>query len=511
MIKILSSKDIKALEALTVQKEPVNAEDLVERAAKAFTAVFARRFPATKRVVVFAGQGGNGADALAIARLLIERYSFIRVETFFFNAPSGHISETCDVHRGRLKAVRGVVFTEVRSHFNPPALKKDDIVIDGLFGIGLNRELSGGFAGVAGYINSSSATVVAVDIPSGLPADGGWGGTASSFIIRAAVTISFAFPKLSFMMAGSYPFVGEWEVVDIGLDRKSVDEMAASSYLLEAADVTCRLPARRKSDHKGIFGHALLVAGSRQMGGAAILAAGGCMRAGAGKLTVHTTASCAAALLSRVPEAMVSVDGDAPHITYAPAADGYNAVAVGPGLGLHPGTAAAVRWLLGSVNCPVVVDGDALNMVAGDKNMLSLMPKGSILTPHIKEFDRIAGESASDSERLTKAKALAGRHSLVIVLKGANTAICAPSGDTFFNNTGNPGLATAGSGDVLTGIILGLLAAGCTPLDAAICGAYIHGLAADISLRSQSAESLLAGDIVTNTGAALRRLHAGKQ
>ncbi|MDR1259479.1 MAG: NAD(P)H-hydrate dehydratase [Tannerellaceae bacterium] len=505
MIKIFTSGQIKELDRYTIENEPIREEDLVERAANAFACEFARRYGRQRRVAVFAGQGNNGADALAVARLLSEDHLFARVETFLFNPPAGSLSEAAAINRQRLMASAGSAFTEVSSHFSPPPLEAGDIVVDGLFGSGLNRPLTGGFAAVATYINRSPATVVSIDLPSGLFGEDNSHNTPDT-IIRADLTLTFCFPRLAFLLPGADVFTGVWKTLDIGLHPEAIASTPTPYMFISEEDASAALRPRGKFAHKGDFGHALLVAGSRGKMGAALLAARACMRAGAGLLTAHVPACGEVIMQTACPEAMLSLDHDPGCVTSPPPPAGYTAAGVGPGLGRSSGSAAALKSLLTeAAGRPLVIDADALNLIAADAGLMQLIPHGAILTPHVREFDRLSGEAPpTPYHRLILAQDFARRHSLFIILKGAYTAICTPEGEVIFNSSGNPGMATAGSGDVLTGVILGLLASGHPPREAAILGVFIHGLAGDLSALRQSEESLTAGDITEDIGRAYR-------
>ncbi|MDR1557844.1 MAG: NAD(P)H-hydrate dehydratase [Tannerellaceae bacterium] len=509
MIKIFTTETVKTLDKYTITHEPISSVNLVERAANVFAGEFSRRYGKQKRVIVFAGQGNNGADALAISRLLAEDYSFTRIEAYLFNTHTGQLSAECEINKRRLSATGGVAFAEVSARFTPPPLDKHDIVIDGLFGSGLKRPLEGGFAKLAKYINASGAKVVSIDIPSGLFGEDNSVNTPET-IVRASLTLSFGFPKLAFLLPENAPYAGSWKVLDIGIHPDIIASTPTPYYLVTEEDAGKRIRPRGKFAHKGMFGHALLIAGSRGKAGAALLAARACLRSGVGLLTVHLPSCAEGFIQTAFPEAMVSPDTHPGHFASLPELTGYSAIGIGPGLGRHPESAAALKALLEQASCPLVVDADALNLLAADKELLNLLPACSILTPHPKEFDRLAGESASSYERLKKAQAFAGEHRLILVLKGAYTATCTPEGNVYFNSSGNPGMATAGSGDVLTGIILAFLAAGYKPEDAAITGVLLHGIAADLAVIYQSEESLLAGDIIEMLGKAFKQVTANE-
>ncbi len=502
MIKIFPAEKVKEIDRYTILHEPVQPIELVERAAVAFFSEFCRRFSKQSRVIVFAGQGNNGADALAIGRLLIE--AGYRTEVFLFN-PNLHLSEECAMNKQRLLDLEKVEFTEVVNEFVPPELRKHDVVIDGLFGIGLTRPLTGGFAAMVHYINQSEATTVAIDIPSGLFCDDNRNNDLNA-IVRADFTYSFGFPKLSFFFAENASFVGEWKVLDIMLHPDAVETSPTAFSVVEEADISVLFPPRNRFAHKGMFGHALLIAGERGKMGAALLAGKACMRSGAGLLTLHIPGRGEPVVQTALPEAMVDLDPHVDYLTEIPALNKFAAVGIGPGIGMQVESAIALDQLLQTVKVPLVVDADALNLLAENPELLQKLPARTILTPHPKEFDRLAGASTSAYERLLKAQDFAAKYSICMVLKGAYTMVCMPTGNVYINTTGTPGMATAGSGDVLTGIITGLLAQGMEPEESAVAGVFLHGLAGNMAAVYRSEESMLAGDIPDMLGKAFKQL-----
>lgn len=502
MIKIFSTDKVRELDKYTIQNEPISSIDLVERAANAFTSEFCRRYSKQNRIIVFAGQGNNGADALAISRLLID--AGYRVETYLFNRYM-QLSNECELNKQRLLSMENIEFTEVIYDFEPPILEKQDIIIDGLFGSGLNRPLTGGFAAMVKYINQSESTIVSIDIPSGLFGEDNQKNDPEA-IIRADLTLSFGFPKLSFLLPENAEYVGEWKVLDILLHPEAIANTATSYFQVTENDIASVFHPRNRFSHKGTFGHALLIAGSRGKIGAAILAAQACLKSGTGLLTVHVPQRGEQILQTAFPEAMVDLDPNQDHFSYVSDIRPFSAIGIGPGLGKHADSAKALEHLLQTTEEPVVLDADALNLIAANKNILKHVPARSILTPHPKEFDRITGESNNSYERLLKAKDFAVNHQVCVVLKGAYTATCTTSGNVYFNSSGNPGMATAGSGDVLTGIILGLLAQGMEPETAAVVGVFLHGTAGDLAAVYQSEESMIASDIINMLGKAFKQI-----
>jgi len=500
MNKIFETFKVKELDQYTIKHEPVASTDLVERAARAFTQEFCRHFSKQNRVVIFSGQGNNGADALAIACLLSDEG--YRIETYLLN-PVQHLSPECEINKQRLLDDGKVRFVEVTDDFTPPTLNERDIVIDGLFGSGLNRPLSGGFAAVVDYINKSNAVVVSIDIPSGLFGEDNRLNIPDS-IIRADYTYTFEFPKLAFLLPENETFVGKWKVLPIGIHPDIIEQTKTYYKLITDADFTGLLKPRNKFAHKGMFGHALLIAGSKGKMGAAVLGAKACLHSGVGLLTVHIPLRGETALQTTVPEAMLSLDGNNDFVSVLPDIATYNAIAIGPGMATQTSSVFLLKELLKTARKPLLLDADALNILALNPELIPLLPPSSILTPHPKEFDRLFGACECGYERIQKARIKAMELTVCIVLKGAYTAICTPEGNVYFNPTGNPGMATAGSGDVLTGVILGLLAQGYAPETAAVAGVYLHGLAGDLATASLSEESVIAGDIIQMLGKAFR-------
>jgi NAD(P)H-hydrate epimerase len=401
----------------------------------------------------------------------------------------------------------GVVFTEVNTTFNPPKLTEDYLIIDGLFGTGLKGPLNGGFAAVVQYINGTSATVISIDIPSGLGGEETSLHSIQSNIVHADFTYSMQLPKLSFLFPENEETVGEWELLDIGLSLKFIEETETDYVLVEEDDIRQSIKSRKKFSHKGDFGHGLLVAGSYGMAGASILAARACLRSGIGKLTVHTPTCNNDILQISVPEAVIEHDVDECYFSWVSDMDGYQALGIGPGLGTSKETENALLNQLKDCQVPTVIDADALTHLARNREALKSLPPNSILTPHPKELERLIGKCNSSYERLIKACELTQTFGVYVLLKGAYSVLITPQRKCFFNPTGNTGMSTAGSGDVLTGIILALLAQDYSIEKAGIIGAYIHGLAGDIAREKYGVISLTAGDIVRFLPEAWKRVN----
>ena len=492
-MKIFSSTQIHELDKYTIDHEPIKSIDLMERAASRIVAEIRHLCTAYNTIVVFAGPGNNGGDALAVARMLAVRG--YNVSTWLFNT-SGRLSDDCKKNRDRLTGMKELdSFTMVIDEFDPPTLDASTLVIDGLFGVGLNKPLTGGYASLVKYINASPSKVVSIDMPSGLMSESNEYNVRSN-IIRADVTVTIQQPKLSFLFAENQQFIGELKVVDINISKEGMAQVDAHVTILEEDDVRCRMRQRDDFAHKGTMGHALIIAGSRGMAGAAMLATKACLRSGVGKVTVHTPAANIIPLQIGVPEAILDIDPDNCFFTEAVSTDRFQAMGIGPGLGNNENSAITMIGQLRRAQCPIVIDADAINILSTHKAWMQQLPAGCILTPHIGEFERLEGASSDSYDRLSKAIILADRQQAYIVLKGHNTAIVTPGGRIMFCPTGNSGMATAGSGDVLTGVITALLARGYAQADACLVGTYLHGLAGDIAAKKFGKESLMASDII---------------
>lgn len=493
-MKILTHNQIGELDKFTIEHESIQSIDLMERAARAIVKAILPLWPDGKRIAVFAGPGNNGGDALAVARLLAEKG--YPVEAYLFNIHN-HLSDECAKNKQRLAELKTAVkLKEITLNFDPPQLGADTLVVDGLFGVGLNKPLSGGFASLVKYINQSQATVVSIDVPSGLMTEDNTYNIRAN-VIRATHTLTLDRLKLSMLFADIQPYLGKLHVLDIGLSKQYVEEADTAYSTLDADYVHSLMRPRSDFAHKGEMGSALIIAGSYGMSGAAVLATKACLRTGAGKVTTHSARLNYTVLQTAVPEAMMHPDKDDMMLTDTIDASDFDAVAIGPGLATNENTAVAVIGQIRRTTCPLVVDADAINIIGNHRAWMQQLPKDIIMTPHPKEFDRLSGSNSnSDFDRLSKARDMAEHFGIYILLKSHYTALCSPDGKVIFNTTGNSGMATAGSGDVLTGIITGLLARGYQPQEAATIGMYIHGLAGDIAAQTVGKESLIASDII---------------
>nr|MBP6273472.1 NAD(P)H-hydrate dehydratase [Prevotella sp.] len=457
-MKIFTAAQIHELDNYTITHEPIKSIDLMERAAKTITRAIMDEWTDRTPMVIFAGPGNNGGDSLAVARLLAEEN--YKVSVYLFNIHN-KLSDDCAANKQRLIDSKRVGhFTEVTLNFDPPELTEDMVVIDGLFGSGLNKPLIGGFASLVKYINQCPAKVVSIDIPSGLMCEDNTYNIHSN-IIRADLTLTLQQKKLSMMMADCQKYIGRLRVLDIRLSKEYIDKTEANCRILEEQDVRRLLMPRDDFAHKGAMGNALIIAGSYGMAGAAVLATRACLRSGVGKVTVHTPRRNYLVMQTAVPEAVMQMDHEETYFSESVDSTDFDALGIGPGLGLVENTAIALIGQIRRTSCPIVADADALNILANHQAWMQQLPSGIIMTPHPKEFDRMAGSTSNnDYERLIRAQQMAEHIKGYIILKGHHSALCMPDGHIVFNATGNSGMATAGSGDVLTGILTALLARG---------------------------------------------------
>lgn len=503
-MKIFTTENIRAIDRYTIEQEGISSMELIHRVAEGVVSEILSRWNPSKPTIIFAGSGNNGADALIVAKLLIEAGFNPHIMLFNFNGNS--LSRDCQAAKNELlSAGLPVDMVEVIDHAEIPYLLPEHLVIDGMFGSGLRDPLTGGFMALARNISESGATVISIDVPSGLFGD--WNSRIlARNVVHAHLTLCVQFPRLAFFIADNAEMVGTWKCLDIGLSKKAIAETPTKFYYVERADVAEVLRVRPPFSSKADYGHALLVAGCYGMMGAALLAARGALRAGVGKLTVHSARCGYDVLQGQAPEAMFSPDRSDILITDMTPRQSYSAIGVGPGIGTNDATQGALETLIKSQKRPMVIDADALNILARVPRLIDHVPPGSILTPHAGEFDRIFGPQPSAEARLLKAIEVSHKYCIIIVLKGRYTATVRPDGIVFFNSTGSPAMATGGTGDVLTGVITSLLAQGYKPEAAAVAGVFIHGLAGDLAAETEGSYGTTAVDIASHIGKAIKKI-----
>lgn len=500
-MKIFTTENIRKIDRYTIEQEGVSSQELIRRVAEGVVSEVVSRWSPSTPVVVFAGSGNNGADALVAARMLYEAGYYPHIMLFNFNGNS--LSRDCAQAKRDLLATGFKGLYEVIDSAELPVLSSNYLIIDGLFGSGLRDPLKGGFTTLVENINESHAPVISIDVPSGMFGD--WNARVlARNVVHATITLAVQFPRLSFFIDDNAELVGKWKVLDIGLSQQAIDETPTNYFYIERGDIRDVLRQRKNISSKADYGHALLFAGSYGMGGAAVMAARGALRSGVGKLTVHSAGANYTVLQSQVPEAMFSADRQEYMISDMSARYNCSAIGVGPGIGTSDATRGALETLIKSYKRPIVLDADALNSLAMVPSLLEHLPPGSILTPHAGEFDRLFGPQISAEGRLIKALEVARQYKVLIVLKGHHTAVVRPDRKVLFNTSGTPAMATAGSGDVLTGIITSLLAQGYKPETASSAGVYIHGLAGELAAAEEGVYGTTALDIAANVGRAIK-------
>jgi NAD(P)H-hydrate epimerase len=496
MLKILSTNQIRELDAYTIKHRPIASIDLMENACHAIFTWITEHYPPNFRVGVVCGTGNNGGDGLGVGRLLNDSGYPVSVWVV-----KGSVPESADFKINLERLSEKVEVSYITDKVGHQTFSNVDILLDGVFGSGLSRPAEGIYAEVISQINESPAERIAIDIPSGLMADK----PSEGQIVKAGYTLSFQVPKLAFFFPQHHQFIGAWFLLDIGLHKDYLKQIETPYFYFVRKDVGKLLKIRSKFDHKGKFGHALLVTGGYGKMGAAVLSSRAALRSGLGLLTVNIPRCGYDIMQSSVPEAMTITDQHEMYLSSAPPLDNYSVVGIGPGLGQEKETVQAFRKILETTQVPLVIDADALNILGANRELLQRVPFGSILTPHPKEFERIAGPWKNDFARLEKQKQLAKDLNSVVVLKGAYTSIASPDGRVFFNSSGNPGMAKGGSGDVLTGILTGLLAQQYSALEAAQLGVFLHGYAGDLGAYEKGSNSLMASDIVELLPEAFKR------
>jgi hydroxyethylthiazole kinase-like uncharacterized protein yjeF len=472
MLPLLTAPDIRKVDAYTIAHEPISSVNLMERASKAFMGWFINHFPDKKQgITVYCGTGNNGGDGLAIARMLHQHnYQHVKVVVARFSKKS---SADFEANFKRLSAAK-IPYTEILPGAEIPE-DKGTIVIDALLGSGLNKPLAGDYARLVTYLNDLQKTVVAVDVPTGLYTEGEI--PEDALVLKTDLVITFQQTKLTFLLPESGPYINCWEAVNIGLDEHYIQSLNSPYQFVEEKDIRKLLKPRHRFSNKGTYGHALMIAGQPETMGAALLCASACAYAGAGLTTACVPQSGLTALNCYQPEiiAIVRKEGEIPEIKW----DKFSAIGIGPGLGKADDAKKLLTDLFKNFKNPIVIDADALNLLAENPKLLKKIPANSILTPHMKEFDRLFGEHKSWWKRIATAISKAAEHKIYIVLKNDYTITVTPDGKAYFNSTSNAAMATGGMGDVLTGIITSLLAQQYTPEQASIVGVYIHGKAGD--------------------------------
>ena len=502
MQKIFSTQQIRLCDEFTIANEPIASIDLMERAALAVFD-YLKHAIQTDVFEIYCGQGNNGGDGLAIARLLASVNKKVKV-IIIKEKDKGSIDY--ELNFEKLKKLSQIECIEISNGVDFKDIHSNAIIIDALLGTGVKQASKGLIKEAIDFINLQKNDKIAIDVPSGLLCDEPI--NASNSVVKATLTLSFQFMKLAYLFPENYKYTGKIKLLDIGLSEQFISSEKTKHYLIDQEAVHLLMPVRMQFAHKGNFGHALLLAGSNGMNGAALLAAKACLKSGAGLLTVHSGYLLQNALNSFLPSAMFNADVNPNRITEIPELNAYTSIGVGCGIGAELDTKAALKLLIQQCKVPLVLDAEALNILAENKTWLSFLPTVSILTPHPKEFERLCGKWSNSFERLQMQKDFSLKYNCYVVFKGAYTCISTPLGNCYFNPTGNAGMAKGGSGDVLTGILTSLLAQRMDPAEACILGVYIHGLAGDLALLNEGERSMLPEDLIANLGKAFMKVQS---
>ncbi|MDQ6812507.1 MAG: NAD(P)H-hydrate dehydratase [Bacteroidota bacterium] len=495
-MKILTAEQIREWDEFTIRIESISSNDLMERAARKCTGWIEEKNFGNCKFRIFCGKGNNGGDGLAIARQLADKNIFADVYILEFGSLG---SDDFQTNLSRLHSCPvNIHFIQHPDFF--PVIDKTDIIIDALYGSGLSRPLEGLSAELVSCMNESSATIISIDMPSGLYADKP---AMTLPIIHARFTLTFQQLKLCFLFPENEAFFGDVQVLEIGLHPGF---LAAGNSVYQMTDyelIKQIYKPRKQFSHKGTFGHALVIAGTKGKIGAAVLCTKGCLRAGAGLVSTMIPEQQFFILQTAVSEAMVMAQEKIDEIDFGK----YTTIGIGPGIGTGEDSAQIMQRVLANYNKPIVIDADGLNVIAANDELMSDLPPGSILSPHPKEFERLFGKTENHLERIQRARFQSQKLFVYIIVKGHYSFVACPDGEVYFNSTGNAGMATGGSGDVLTGILTGLLAQGYSAKESCLFGMFLHGLSADIAVQSISQEALIAGDIVNFLGKAFLSLN----
>ena len=497
-MKIFDTINIREADKITISNQNITSYQLMERAALEVFLWIKKHFPDKETTFhVFCGQGNNGGDGLVVARLLHTDGYPTKVDIVNEAGKPTPDFETALAEFSQL----GVEHNQSEDYQYE---KGKLIYIDALFGIGFNREMPDSVKLVVERINRCDGQVISIDVPSGLYMD-----KPTDFAVKSDMLLTFMFPKLAFYLPGNSDYIRHIEIMDIGLDRQFIANLVSDYYLVNKHHALTLYRPVKPHAHKGTQGHALIIGGSYGKIGAVCLSAKAALKSGCGLVTAYIPKCGYNVLQTAFPEAMVLTDGNE-HITKI----GYElqpkAVGLGPGIGQHPETQNAIKEFLSRQNVPLVIDADALNILAANKEWLAQLPENTILTPHPKELERLMGGWETDFDKIEKMKAFSKQHNIILVAKDAHTMVVY-KGSIYINSTGNAALATGGTGDTLTGIITGLLAQGYEAANAAIFGVYLHGLTADVAVEETSMQAFTAMDVVNYLGKAYLKIEAERR
>ena len=495
-MKILNQLQIREADRQTVLMEPIASIDLMERAAKACFEWICQNYNTDKKLILLCGTGNNGGDGLALYRMLRQKKYTCTLFEFEFGKISSH---NYNLNKSKIAQEN---FKEL-THESLSQIQKNEVIIDAILGTGLNRPVEGSLKRIIQVLNGMPNTILSIDIPTGLFSDFNHENHHNG-IVQATHTLSFQMPKLAFLLPEFGEKSGHFDLLDIGILPSYLEKVSTPYHYLTAEKAKIYFKTPKKFDHKGSNGNLLLIAGSRGKMGAAILAARAALRTGAGKLSVLTPKCGIDILQNTIPEAIIETNHGVNSISGYYGLN-YNTISIGPGMGTNSDAKKFLESVLTSSSAQMVIDADAINIIAEHPKLKEILPKNSIITPHPKEFERLVGSWKTEQEKLKLLIQFSANHNLICILKGAHSAIALPDGNIWFNSSGNPAMATAGSGDVLTGIIGGLLAKGYTPMEASLMGVFAHGYSADILCESISPAFMLASDLINGLNSVWRK------
>ena len=500
-MKIFSAAQIKEADRITVEKQGISSDELMERAG---TLVFeeihhqlqGRKIP----VKIFCGIGNNGGDGLVVGRLLLDKGYPVTIYVVNY---SDQRSKNFLTNYDRVKNVTKDWPVLLRSAEDFPELDRNDFVVDAIFGIGLNRPLEPWVAQLIQHINESDPYVLSIDMPSGMFSDAAT--PKKKEVIKADQTLTFQAPKLAFYLPDTSEFIGRLQILDIGLDAEFLQKTQTDVQLITSKNAKNLYRSRKRNSHKGDYGHALMIGGSHGKMGSISLASKAALRSGAGLVTAFIPKCGYSVLQISVPEAMVLTDKNDQHLSAIEFEIEPSVISFGVGVGKHGETKSAFSELLKNAKNPMVIDADGLDILSEKKELFKFLPESSVLTPHPGESKRLLDNWSDDFDKIEKAREFCKEHKIILVIKGEYTMTVTPE-QLYINTTGNPGMATAGSGDVLTGVITGLISQGYEPLSAAVYGVFLHGLSGDIAAGKMGFEAVIAGDIIDHLGPAALHL-----
>lgn len=491
---VLSADQVRAWDQYTILHEPIASIDLMERAAiSCFKWLEDHRILQQQQFYIFCGKGNNGGDGLALARLLLDKGRPVDVFILEF----GQLGSEDFQQNLHLLHNLPVNIHFLQPDVPLPQIPDSVILIDALLGTGTNRPVEGRMAELITHLNTCANIKISIDLPSGLIADKS---IYPNLAVQATFTLSFQCFKPALLFPENAGYFGQVHILDIGLSPKYLSQIQPPFDLIDHPLAAAIVQPRKAYAHKGNFGHALLVVGSRGKMGAAVLAAKAALRSGSGLLSCLVPAKGLSIVQTTVPEAMALTAGEDSLALTEIDTSVYTTIGCGPGIGTLAETAALLERILDITRAPMVLDADAINLLASQPDWLRKLPPFSILTPHPKEFARLAGPFRNDEERFQKLRELSRNHQLVLILKGHRTLVAMPGGKAYFNLSGNASMAKGGSGDVLTGILTGLLARGYSPDQAALLGVHLHGLAGELASEAYGMESVLATDLIEQIG-----------